>query len=137
MSNITKLLLAAAFAAAAFVPTAHASGWQEYYDCGNGVVPIISGWHGKMWLDVDENHKTVLESKKFFDGGIDTLDKPPKPLNADATHFRFRIKLKGRATILRFHRSENAYDKVTFADRSCRFMGTRYDDEVKKYNGED
>jgi hypothetical protein len=61
-----KKLLLAATAMLAFAGTANASGWQAYYDCGNGVVPIVSGWHGKLWLEIDENHKTLFEEKNFF-----------------------------------------------------------------------
>jgi hypothetical protein len=132
-----KLLFAAVFIAAAFISPAQASGWQEYFDCGNGVVPIIDGWHGKMWFNVDQNHKAIIEDKKFFDAGIDSLEEHPQPLNADTTNFRFRIKLDGKTTILRFHRADNGDDKVTLSGHACRFMGTSYDDEVKKYNGEE
>ena len=86
-----KKLLLAATALLALADAANASGWQAYYDGGNGVVPIISGWHGKMWLSVDENHGVIFEDKKFYDGGVDTLEKNPQPLNADATNFRFRV----------------------------------------------
>jgi hypothetical protein len=51
-----KLLLATVIA---LVPlTAHASGWQSDFDCGEGVVAIGSGWHGRMFLDIEDNGKT-------------------------------------------------------------------------------
>jgi hypothetical protein len=131
-----KIFLAAA-AFVALTGAANASGWSEYFDCGNGVVPIIVGWHGKIWLNIEENHQTVLEDKKISDAGIDTFDDPPQPLNADVTAFRFRIKWNGKTPILRYYRPENRDDKVTLSGHSCRFMGTEYDEEVKKYNGEE
>ena len=76
-----KLLLATAVTLAT-LSRAHASGWQAYYDCGNGVVPIISGWRGKMWLSVEDDHKTIFADKKFYDSATDTLDKNPEELTA-------------------------------------------------------
>jgi hypothetical protein len=46
-----KKILLAAIASLALAGTANASGWQTYFDCGNKVVPIVSGWHGKMWFE--------------------------------------------------------------------------------------
>jgi len=129
-----KILLATA-TLLALAGSAHASGWQTYYDCGNRVVSIISGWHGKMWLSVQEDQTVILEDKKFFDGGIDTLEKNPQPLNVNVNNFRFGVKWHGKNVILRYRSSEkDDNENITFAGHSCRFMGTRYDEEVEQYN---
>jgi hypothetical protein len=138
IKGLSIIIATAALALVALSGTANASGWQEYFDCRNGVVSVIIGWKAKMWLSVEKNHKSIFESGKFFDAGLDTLDKPPRPLNANAADFRFRVKLNGRAAIVHFHRDPNGdEDKVIFAGRSCRFMGDGYADELKKYNGDD
>jgi hypothetical protein len=128
-----KLLLATA-TVLALAGTANASGWYAYYDCGNGVVPIISGWRGKMWLSVQDNQNAILEDKKFFDGGIDSLEENPKKLNADVDNFRFRIKWHHKTVILRYRRSEDSNKEITFGGHFCRFMGTKFDDEVQLYD---
>jgi hypothetical protein len=109
-----KILLATA-TFLALAGSAHASGWQTYYDCENRVVAIISGWHGKMWLDVQDNQKVILEDKKFFDGGIDRLEENPQPLNVNVNNFRFRVKWLGKTVVLRYRRSEDDNKAVTFA----------------------
>jgi hypothetical protein len=83
--------------------------------------------------------RTIRPSSRrrtFSDPGIDhDLNTKPQPLNADATNFRFRVKWHGKTVILRYSYLADDDKAATFAGHSCRFMGTRYDDEVRKYNG--
>ena len=55
---------------------AYARGWEAYYDCGEGVVAVFAGWHGKTWLGgVEENHKLILEGNDVFqDLGMDVRE---------------------------------------------------------------
>jgi hypothetical protein len=121
-----KLLLATTILAAT-VLLAAASGWHSYYDCGQGVVAIIDGWHGKMWLNIDENGKSISTDDKIYDGGIDALDDNPKQFNTNFS--RVRVKFHGKTVIFNFQ----DMDKVTFGGHSCRDMGVIYSDEVKQY----
>ena len=130
-----KKLLLATVTLLSLAGSAHASGWRNYFDCGNRVVAIISGYHGKMWLDVHDNHKTILEDKIFFDGGIDRFDENPKPLNRNVTNFRLRVKWHGKTVILRYRSLEEDDNRaVTFAGHSCRYMGNRESEEAGQYD---
>jgi hypothetical protein len=115
----------------ALAGTANASGPQSYYNCGDGAVVIISEWHGKMFLDVEDNGKNIGGSqKKFYDAGIDTLDKNPEKLNTNSNgNFRLPVKWHGKTVTFRYREGE-----VTFAGHLCRPMGGQYDDEVHHYN---
>lgn len=129
-----KKLLTTAAVIIALTGSANASGREAPCDCGNNVTTIIDTWRGKMWLSVSEDHKLIIENKKFYDGGVDTLEEHPQPLNADVTVFRFRVKWNGRTAILRYRRMEEDDNKaVTFDGHSCKFTGEpRYDDNGEK-----
>src|SRR4249920_2836010 len=101
-------LLATAIALLTITPAAHASGWTAYYNCGKGVVPIFGGWHGKTWMSVEGNHKTIRDEEIFKNLGIaikDGTDDAVKeePLNADKKDFRFRIKWHGKTHFIHWH----------------------------------
>jgi hypothetical protein len=124
---------------------AHASGWLAYYDCGNGVVPIFGGWHGKYWLTVEGNRKVILDEGIFRNDGTATKDGTDgeikeDPLDADKNDFSFRVKWRGKTTILRWRVSDatgTSEAKVTFGGRACRPMGdSRYEGEAQKYEEE-
>jgi hypothetical protein len=82
------------------------------------VVSIISSWHGHTWLSVEDDHNVVIKDAE---------------LNVDVEPFRLRMRWY-HTVILSIR---NIGEKVTFAGHQCRKMGDRYDDEVKRYNGED
>jgi hypothetical protein len=127
-----KKLLLAGSAVLALSASAHASGWEAYYDCGNGVVPIFGGWHGKTWLSVEANHKVILDERMFQNAGI-AINEKPEPLNADLTDFRFPVKWRGKKMILRYRKFEEKDNEVSFGGHACRPMGdSRYDSEAKR-----
>jgi hypothetical protein len=122
---------------------AHASGWYDYYDCGDGVMAIFSGWHGKTWMSVEGNHKIIREEEIFKSLGIaikDGTDGAVKedPLNADKKDFRFRIKWHGKTHFIHWHvtdKEATVPDEVSLDGKSCHDMGDgRYQDtEAYKY----
>jgi hypothetical protein len=136
-----RTLIAAAFVAVACGP-ACASGWTAYYDCGNGVVPIFGGWHGKTWISgVEADHKTIFgtddpsQIEIFQDLGVDVREgEEPTSLNADKTVFDFKVEWHGKTVILRWNISNDG-PEVTFDGHVCRDMGDgRYDDtEAGRY----
>jgi hypothetical protein len=134
-----KLLLATVIA---LVPlTAHASGWQLYYNCGEGVVVIIGGWRDKLFLTIEDNgkelaiggaHYSKIMDGKIYDAGTDSLHKEPE-LDANVSNFRYRVKWHEKTVIFSFKNTSTGQDKATFAGHLCRQMGTEYDEEVKQY----
>lgn len=113
---------------------AHASGWLDYYDCGDGVVPIFGGWHGKTWLTVEANHELILDEGIFQIVGTAVNEEDRQPLNEDKTDFSFPVEWHGRKVILRYRGVDN---EVTFDGRVCRSMGdSRYEGEAQRYEEE-
>jgi hypothetical protein len=130
--RLVTLFAAAALVVVLGAAPAAASGWLDYYDCGNGVVPIFGGWHGKTWLTIEGNHKLILDEGVFQNAGTVENEVPFK-FNADQTDFSFRVKWHGKTMILRYHNDEHARE-VTFDGHACRSMGdSRYEGEAQNY----
>jgi hypothetical protein len=130
---VKKFLIAAALCVVA-PAAANASSWTAYYDCGQGVVPMFGGWHGKTWIDgVEENHEIIpgVEDQEgvvldpspdkiniFQDLGMDVREgEEPTSLNADKTVFDFKVKWHGKPVILRWRNDhEVTFDGQATAD---------------------
>jgi hypothetical protein len=107
---------------------AHASGWQSYYDCGDGVVSKFGGYHGTSWVIVEDDHTKIYEEGE--PGGAFMTD------NADLS---FRVKWRGTTKVLRYQGIDNpdsVQGTVSFGGHACRPMGNSggdTGDEVWRY----
>jgi hypothetical protein len=107
-----KLLLVIA-ALLMVAPEAHASGWVSDYDCGSGVTASLSGWHGKIWFDMEGLGNANINQDDITDVGL---------------YFHYRIQWHKKVVTFRLVDGD-----ATFNGHPCKSLGDpRYPDREKK-----
>jgi hypothetical protein len=128
-----KIILATA--AVLVAGTAHASGWEDSYDCGHGVIATLTGWRGQLMFGVGgDGIKTTNEM--IFDHK-ETFSNPPDSFDYNAgrkegtfiqgLRFHVRTRWHRKSVVFRYWNLDTAEKtldtKVTFGGHLCRSVG--------------